>query len=193
MKKILKPTEWTQKAADKASQQYSEQYKSSCDIIWETIFCRSRHRLKRTDRAGSGCRRTGVAVKSRHTYLFSGSPINSALQKIWQMQVAQQSRRCLNVPAEASQYLWYTWKFLTQSPHTPDIIWLPCSARPLPHRAKLQSTALLLRQPKAKPLPLLFSDVSITSSFRICSQRTLILHHFSFIVSPAICCLQVFN
>ena len=81
------------------------------------------------------------------------------------MQVAQQSRRCLNVPAEASQFLWYTWKFLTQFPHTPDIIWLPCSARSPPHPAKLRRIALLFRQPKAKPAPPPFSNAYIASPF----------------------------
>ena len=97
--------------------------------------------------------------------LFFRLPINFALQKIWQMQVAQQSRRCLNVAAKASQFLWYTWKFLTQFLHTPDITWLPCSARSPPHPAKLRRTALLFRQPKAKSAPPPFSNAYIATSF----------------------------
>ena len=89
MQQLLKPAEGTQKAANKAPQQNSQQNEKTCDVIGEAEFGRAYHCLKRSDGAGTGGRRTGVAVQTRHTDGFSRALIQSALEKIRQVQVGQ--------------------------------------------------------------------------------------------------------
>ena len=84
-----KPAEGTQKAADKASQQDSQQNEETCDIIGEAELGRAHHRLKRTDRTGAGGCRAGIAVQSRHADGLSHTLIQSALEEVGQMQIGK--------------------------------------------------------------------------------------------------------
>ena len=87
MQQLLKPAEGTEEAADKASQQDSQQNEETCDIIGKAELGRPHHRLKRPDGAGPGRRRTGVAVQPRHADGLPRPLIQSALEKVRQMQV----------------------------------------------------------------------------------------------------------
>ena len=89
MQQLLKPAEGTQKAADKAPQQHAQQNEEACDIIREAELGRPHHRLKRPDGTGAGGRRAGIAVQSRHADGFPRSLIQSALEKVRQVQVGQ--------------------------------------------------------------------------------------------------------
>ena len=89
MQQLLKPAEGAQKAANKAPQQNSQQNEKTCDVIGKAEFGRAYHCLKRSDGAGAGGRRTGIAVQTRHTDGFSRALIQSALEKIRQVQVGQ--------------------------------------------------------------------------------------------------------
>ena len=53
MQQLLKPAEGTQKTADEASQQDSQQNEKACDIIGEAELGRPHHRLKCPDGAGA--------------------------------------------------------------------------------------------------------------------------------------------
>ena len=105
MQQLLKPAEGTEEAADKAPQQDSQQNEETCDIIGEAELGRAHHRLKRPDGAGSGGRRTGVAVQPRHADGLPRPLIQSALEKVRQMQVGQQRRPRLNPAPEAGHGL----------------------------------------------------------------------------------------
>ena len=105
MQQLLKPTEGAQKAADKASQQNAKQNEESCDIIGKAELGRPHHRLKRPDGAGPGRRRTGVAVQPRHADGLPRPLIQSALEKVRQMQIGQQRRPRLNPAPEAGHGL----------------------------------------------------------------------------------------
>ena len=89
MQQFLKPAEGTQKTADKASQQDSQQNEEACDIIGEAELGRPYHRLKRPDGASAGGRRAGVAVQPRHTDGFPCALIQSTPEEIRQVQVGQ--------------------------------------------------------------------------------------------------------
>ena len=89
MQQLLKPAEGTQKAANKAPQQNSQQNEKTCDVIGKAEFGRAYHCLKRSDGAGAGSRRTGIAVQPRHTDGFPRALIQSALEEIRQVQVGQ--------------------------------------------------------------------------------------------------------
>ena len=105
MQQFLKPAEGAQKTADKASKQDSEQNEKACDIIGKAEPGRTHYRLKRPDRTSAGRRRTGVAVQPRHTYGFPCALIQSAFEKVRQMQVGQQRRPRLNPAPEAGHGL----------------------------------------------------------------------------------------
>ena len=89
MQQFLKPAEGTQKTADKASQQDSQQNKETCDIIGKAELGRPHHRLKRTDGTGTGGRWAGVAVQPRHADVFSRALIQPAFKEVRQVQVGQ--------------------------------------------------------------------------------------------------------
>ena len=105
MQQFLKPAEGAQKTADKASQQDSQQNEKACDIIGEAELGRPHHRLKCPDGTGSGGRWTGVAVQPRHADGLPRPLIQSALEKVRQMQVGQQRRPRLNPAPEAGHGL----------------------------------------------------------------------------------------
>ena len=105
MQQLLKPAEGTEEAADKASQQDSQQNEKACDIIGEAELGRPHHRLKRPDGTGSGGRRTGVAVQPRHADGFPSALIQSSLEEVRQVQVGQQRRTRLNPAPEAGHGL----------------------------------------------------------------------------------------
>ena len=105
MQQLLKPAEGTQKTTDKASQQDSQQNEKACDIIGEAELGRPHHRLKRPDGAGSGGRRTGVAVQPRHADGFPSALIQSSFEEVRQVQVGQQRRTRLNPAPEAGHGL----------------------------------------------------------------------------------------
>ena len=105
MQQLLKPAEGTEEATDKASQQDSQQNEKACDIIGEAELGRAHHRLKRSDGAGPGGRRTGVAVQPRHADGFPSALIQSSLEEVRQMQVGQQRRPRLNPAPEAGHGL----------------------------------------------------------------------------------------
>ena len=90
VQQLLKPSERTQKTADEAAEQHTEQNEKSCDVVGKAEFRRSHHRLKRADRTGPRCRRAGITIEPRHTDSLSFPLINSALQEIGQMKVGQQ-------------------------------------------------------------------------------------------------------
>ncbi len=105
MQQLLKPAEGTQKTADKASQQDSQQNEEACDIIGEAELGRPHHSLKRPDGTGTGGRRAGVAVQPRHADGFPSALIQSALEEVRQVQVGQQRRTRLYPAPEAGQEL----------------------------------------------------------------------------------------
>ena len=105
MQQLLKPAEGTEKAADKAPQQNAQQNEKACDIIGEAELRRAHHCLKRSDGAGTGRRRAGVAVQPRHADGLSRALIQSALEEIRQMQVGQQRRSRLDPAPEAGHGL----------------------------------------------------------------------------------------
>ena len=105
VQQLLKPAEGAQKTADEASQQDSQQNEETCDIVGEAELGRPHHRLKRPDGAGPGRRRTGVAVQPRHADGLPRPLIQSALEKVRQMQVGQQRRPRLNPAPEAGHGL----------------------------------------------------------------------------------------
>ena len=154
VEQLLKPSEGAQESADKASQQYADQDEKSGDIIGKPEFRRAHHRLKRSDGAGAGCRRAGVAVQSRHTYGFPFSLVDTTLQKVREMNVGKQCRARLDPAAKARQDVRYARlllrgfhffclprSFPIQCPHTPNINGSPCSARWQLPRAKHHSPA----------------------------------------------------
>ena len=87
MQQLLKPAEGTEEAADKTPQQHAQQNEKACDIVGEAELGRAHHCLKRPDRAGPGRCRTGVAVQPRHADSLPRPLIQSALEKVRQMQV----------------------------------------------------------------------------------------------------------
>ena len=89
MEQFLKPAEGTQKTADKASQQDSQQNEKACDIIGKAELGRPHYRLKRPDRTSTGGCRAGVAIQPGYTYGFPCALIQFALEKVRQMQVGQ--------------------------------------------------------------------------------------------------------
>ena len=105
MQQLLKPAKGTEEAADKAPQQHAQQNEKACDIIGEAEPGRPHYRLKRPDGTGSGGRRTGVAVQPRHADGLPRPLIQSALEKVRQMQVGQQRRPRLNPAPEAGHGL----------------------------------------------------------------------------------------
>ena len=105
MQQLLKPAEGTEEAADKAPQQHAQQNEKACDIIGEAELGRAHHCLKRPDGAGSGGRGTGIAVQPRHADGLPRPLIQSALEKVRQMQVGQQRRPRLNPAPEAGHGL----------------------------------------------------------------------------------------
>ena len=105
MQQLLKPAEGTEEAADKAPQQHAQQNEKACDIIGEAELGRAHHCLKRPDGAGSGGRRTGVAVQPRHADGFPSALIQSSLEEVRQVQVGQQRRPRLNPAPEAGHGL----------------------------------------------------------------------------------------
>ena len=105
VQQLLKPAEGTEEAADKAPQQHAQQNEEACDIVGEAELGRPHHRLKRPDGAGPGRRRTGVAVQPRHADGLPRPLIQSALEKVRQMQVGQQRRPRLNPAPEAGHGL----------------------------------------------------------------------------------------
>lgn len=130
MQQFLKPAERTQKSADKTPKQNTEQDKNPSDIIRKTEFRRPDDSLKRTDWTGTGGRRTGITIQSRHADNFSSALINATLQEIWQMNIREQCRPRLNQTAGGRQPLRYTLLlWLIQFQHTPDTAELPCQAR----------------------------------------------------------------
>ena len=151
MQQLLKPSERTQKAADKAAEQHTEQNEKSRDVVGKAEFRRSHHCLKRADRTGTRCRRAGITIEPRYTNSLSFPLINSALQEIRQMKVGQQCRSRLEQSPKMREKLRYAAFFLfhifvIQFPHTPDTAGLPCSARSLPLLAMLRKTASQLRR-----------------------------------------------
>ena len=105
MQKLLQPTERAEKTADKAPQQHAQQNEEACDIVGEAELGRPHHRLKRPNGAGPGRRRTGVAVQPRHADGLPRPLIQSALEKVRQMQVGQQRCPRLNPAPEAGHGL----------------------------------------------------------------------------------------
>ena len=105
MQQLLKPAEGTEEAADKAPQQHAQQNEKACDIIGEAELGRPHHRLKRPDGTGAGGRRAGVAVQPRHADGLPRPLIQSALEKVRQMQVGQQRRSRLDPAPEAGHGL----------------------------------------------------------------------------------------
>ena len=101
VQQLLKPAEGTEEAADKAPQQHAQQNEKACDIIGEAELGRPHHRLKRPDGASPGRRRTGVAVQPGHADGLPRPLIQSALEKVRQMQVGQQRRPRLDPAPEA--------------------------------------------------------------------------------------------
>ena len=89
MQQFLKPAEGTQKTADKASQQDSQQNEETCDIIGKAELGRPHHRLKRTDGTGTGGRWAGVAVQPRHADVFPCALIYASFEEVRQVQVGQ--------------------------------------------------------------------------------------------------------
>ena len=89
MQQLLKPAEGTQKAANKAPQQYAQQNEKACDIIGEAELGGPHHRLKRPDGTGAGGCRAGVAVQPRHADGLARALIQAALEKVRQVQVGQ--------------------------------------------------------------------------------------------------------
>ena len=92
VQQLLKPAEGAQKTADKASKQDSQQNEKACDIIGKAELGRTHYRLKRPDR---GKRRTPPDRSSSSApahIRFSPALIQSALEKVRQMQVGQQRR-----------------------------------------------------------------------------------------------------
>ena len=89
MQQFLKPAEGTQKTADKASQQDSQQNEETCDIIGKAELGRPDHRLKRTDGTGTGGRWAGVAVQPRHADGFPCALIQASFEEVRQVQVGQ--------------------------------------------------------------------------------------------------------
>ena len=89
MQQFLKPAEGTQKTADKASQQDSQQNEETCDIIGKAELGRPNHRLKRTDGTGTGGRWAGVAVQPRHADVFPCALIQASFEEVRQVQVGQ--------------------------------------------------------------------------------------------------------
>ena len=105
MQQLLKPAEGTEEAADKAPQQHAQQNEKACDIVGEAEPGRPHHSLKRPNGAGPGRRRTGVAVQPRHAGGLPRPLIQSALEKVRQVQVGQQRRPRLNPAPEAGHGL----------------------------------------------------------------------------------------
>ena len=89
MQQFLKPAEGTQKTADKASQQDSQQNEETCDIIGKAELGRPHHRLKRTDGTGTGGRWAGVAVQPWHADGFPCALIQASFEEVRQVQVGQ--------------------------------------------------------------------------------------------------------
>mgnify|MGYP000868360941 CR=1 FL=1 len=85
--------------------QQAQRNEKACDIVGEAELGRPHHRLKRPDGAGPGRRRTGVAVQPRHADGLPRPLIQSALEKVRQMQVGQQRRPRLNPAPEAGHGL----------------------------------------------------------------------------------------
>ena len=89
MQQLLKPAEGTQEAANKAPQQHAQQNEKTGDIIGEAELGRPHHSLKRPDGTGTGGCRAGIAVQSRHADGLPRPLIQSALEKVRQVQVGQ--------------------------------------------------------------------------------------------------------
>ncbi len=71
MQKLLKPPERAEETADEPPQQHPEKDEDAGDVVRKAEFGRAHHRLKRSDRAGARCARTGIAVQPRDADVFA--------------------------------------------------------------------------------------------------------------------------